>query len=237
MKIIIVSMSCLLLAITQTATADDVAVNRSAPQQRPSRPTSGIRTVTTSPRQVVNQPRLNGQRISSPVAQPGRGIPLAMNSQPRQTFRQPQQTPKPAMVTENLRRANANRRSYFDALRRFRHDRHDCKWWKQHCTTIVFAGTGYYYLDASYWYPAFGYDPAYDYYDYDGPIYTYGNLLPDQVIANVQAALQEAGYYLGPITGSLSPATRSAIANYQRDYGLIITGAIDQPTVESLGLN
>jgi hypothetical protein len=32
-------------------------------------------------------------------------------------------------------------------------------------------------------YPALGYDPNYSY-DYDGPIYAYGNL-PDQVIANV----------------------------------------------------
>ena len=92
-------------------------------------------------------------------------------------------------------------------------------------------------MDTGYWYPAYGYSSTYDYYDYDGPIYTYANLLPDQVIANVQAALREAGYYVGPITGSLNPATRAAISNFQRDYGLIITGAVDEPTVQSLGLN
>ena len=54
------------------------------------------------------------------------------------------------------------------------------------CNTVVFVTGGYYFLDASYWYPAWGYDPSNSYYDYDGPIYTYGNLLPDQVIANVQ---------------------------------------------------
>jgi peptidoglycan hydrolase-like protein with peptidoglycan-binding domain len=74
------------------------------------------------------------------------------------------------------------------------------------------------------------------YYDYDGPVYTYSNLLPDEVIANVQTALQGAGYYYGSITGSLSVDTRAAIANFQRDYGLQITGAIDEPTVEALGL-
>jgi peptidoglycan hydrolase-like protein with peptidoglycan-binding domain len=73
-------------------------------------------------------------------------------------------------------------------------------------------------------------------YDYDGPIYTYGDLLPDEVIANVQVALQDAGYYSGPITGSLDVETRAALANFQRDYGLPITGAIDEPTVESLQL-
>ena len=101
----------------------------------------------------------------------------------------------------------------------------------------MFVNTGYYYLDTGYWYPAYGYNPAYDSYDADGPIYTYGDLLPDQVIVNVQAALREAGYYVGPITGSLGPATRAALSNFQRDYGLIITGAIDEPTVQSLGLN
>jgi hypothetical protein len=129
-----------------------------------------------------------------------------------------------------------NRFSYSDALRRNWHEWHNRDWWRQHCNNIVFVTGGYYFLDASYWYPAYGYDPLNSYYDYDGPIYTYSNLLPDQVIANVQAALQNAGYYLGPVTGSLSVETRAALANFQREYGLIITGSIDEPTVEALGL-
>jgi len=129
-----------------------------------------------------------------------------------------------------------NRFSYSDALRHNWHEWHHRDWWRQHCNTIVFVTGGYYFLDASYWYPAYGYDPLNNYYDYDGPIYTYGNLLPDQVIANVQAALQNAGYYFGSVTGSLSVETRAALANFQRDQGLIITGAIDEPTVEALGL-
>ena len=123
-----------------------------------------------------------------------------------------------------------------DALKRCRREHHDSSWWRHHCRTIVFVNTGYYYLNAGYWYPAYGYDPVYTYSDYDGPIYTYGNLLPDQVIANVQLALRDVGYYLGPITGSLGPATRSALANFQRDNGLDITGAVDEWTVKSLGL-
>ena len=132
--------------------------------------------------------------------------------------------------------AGRNRFSYSDALRRHQHEWHNRDWWRQHCNTIVLVGGGYYFLDAGYWYPAWGYDPSYNYYDQDGPIYTYGNLLPDQVIANVQAVLQDAGYYAGPVTGSLNVETRAALANYQRDQGLLITGAIDEPTIESLGL-
>jgi hypothetical protein len=134
------------------------------------------------------------------------------------------------------RQTGSNRFSYSDALGRNWHEWHNRDWWRQHCNNIVFVTGGYYFLDASYWYPAYGYDPFNSYYDYDGPIYTYGNLLPDQVIANVQAALQNAGYHFGAVTGSLSGETRAALVNFQRDYGLIVTGAIDEPTVEALGL-
>jgi peptidoglycan hydrolase-like protein with peptidoglycan-binding domain len=60
--------------------------------------------------------------------------------------------------------------------------------------------------------------------------------LPDQVIVNVQYALKELGYYLGDVTGSLGPVSRQALSAYQRDYGLEVNGAIDEPTVHALGL-
>jgi hypothetical protein len=126
--------------------------------------------------------------------------------------------------------------NFDEAFRRHWHEWHDRNWWHDHCDTIVFVTTGYYFLDGSYWYPAWGYDPLQSYYDYDGPIYTYSDLLPDEVIANVQTALQDAGYYYGQITGSLGVDTRAALANFQRDYSLPITGAIDETTVEALGL-
>jgi len=138
--------------------------------------------------------------------------------------------------TKKNHQTGSNRFSYSDALRRNWHEWHNHDWWKQHCNNIVFVTGGYYFLNASYWYPAYGYDPFNNYYDYDGPIYTYSNLLPDQVIANVQTALQGAGYYFGSVTGSLSVETRAALANFQGDQGLIVTGAIDEPTVEALGL-
>jgi hypothetical protein len=46
------------------------------------------------------------------------------------------------------------------------------------------------------------------------------SLTPDQVIANVQATLQQEGYYYGDVDGMLGPLTRSALANYQRPHGL-----------------
>jgi hypothetical protein len=258
MKSFLIFACCFAFAIAQVASADEVAPSKPAPQhvaQSPARanngaqrPAAGVRVsnANATRNRLGVQPNLSGRRNHPTLGQPIQRTPLAMNVQnPRQTYQprprpqQPEQRQKinlKAGTPQNLQRANNNRQSYADALRRCRHERHDCNWWKQHCRTIVFVNTGYYYLNAGYWYPAYGYDPAYNYYEYDGPIYTYGDLLPDQVIANVQIALRDAGYYVGPITGSLGPGTRAALANFQRDYGLVITGAIDQPTVESLGL-
>ena len=132
--------------------------------------------------------------------------------------------------------AKANHDNYADAKRRYRHERHDCDWWKQHYIVIVLVGGGYYYQDFGYWYPAWGYDPNYERYEYDGPIYTYGNLLPDQVIINVQSALKQLGYYAGDLNGSLGVDTRQALIAYQQDYGLETTGAVDEATVRALGL-
>lgn len=58
----------------------------------------------------------------------------------------------------------------------------------------------------------------------------------DEIIANVQIELYNQGYYSGPIDGIIGPDTQAAIADYQTDYGLPVTAAIDEPTVESLQL-
>jgi peptidoglycan hydrolase-like protein with peptidoglycan-binding domain len=74
----------------------------------------------------------------------------------------------------------------------------------------------------------------YGYYAYDGPIYAHNDLPPDQVIADLQEALQKQGYYRGEVDGRLGPPTRAAIGDYQRDHNLYITAAIDSPTLQSL---
>jgi hypothetical protein len=125
----------------------------------------------------------------------------------------------------------------FEQARRH-HDRrhHDRHWWRSHFSRIALFGGGYYYWNNNYWYPAYGYDPYYSTYAYDEPIYGYNNLDPGQVIANVQSALQEQGYYQDQVDGLIGPATREALANYQQDHGLPVTSAIDGPTLQSLGL-
>lgn len=129
-----------------------------------------------------------------------------------------------------------NRNDFAEACRRWDRGHHDRDWWRRHCPRIVLIGGGYYFWNAGYWYPAFGYDLSYSYYPYQGPIYAYNDLPPDQVIATVQEALQQDGYYQGYIDGEFGPQTRVALARYQRDQGLVITSAIDEPTLASLGL-
>jgi Putative peptidoglycan binding domain len=121
------------------------------------------------------------------------------------------------------------------AFRNYRPAWHDRGWWHGHYNRVVFVYGGWYYWNSGWWYPAWGYAPN-AYYAYDGPIYAYNSLPPDQVVANVQAALQAQGYYQGQVDGLLGPLTREAIAGYQRDNGLYTTAAIDQPTLESLGM-
>jgi hypothetical protein len=117
-----------------------------------------------------------------------------------------------------------------------RRHRHDRSWWRSRYNRFALFGGGYYFWDNYYWYPAYGYDPAYSSYAYDEPIYGPENEDPGQVISSVQTELQRLGYYRYAVDGLMGPATRAAIARYQRDNGLAMTSAIDQSTLQSLGL-
>src|SRR5881398_1233277 len=123
----------------------------------------------------------------------------------------------------------------YTVFRNYKSEWHDQNWWHSHHSNIVFVFGAPYYWNAGYWFPAWGYNPN-AYYAWDGPIYAYNHLPPDQVIANVQATLQQQGYYRGDVDGLIGPLTRAALADYQRDHGLYETAAIDRPTLESLGM-
>ena len=123
------------------------------------------------------------------------------------------------------------------AFQNYRGTWHDQGWWDNNYNRIVLISGGWYFLNAGYWYPAWGYNSAAAYYPYNGPIYAYNNLPPNQVIANVQSTLQTRGYYRGEVDGLLGPITRAALGNYQRDNSLYTTEAIDEPTLHSLGIS
>ena len=124
----------------------------------------------------------------------------------------------------------------YAAFRDYRQQWHDRNWWQNNYSRIILVGGGWWYWNDGYWYPAWGYDPYYTYYPYDGPIYGYGDLTPDQVIVNVQTQLRNDGYYAGPVDGILGRQTRRAIAAFQADHGLAVTSAVDEPTLATLGL-
>src|SRR5438552_2829881 len=125
----------------------------------------------------------------------------------------------------------------YEVFRSYHPERHDEGWYRSHYSRVELIGGGYYYWNSGYWYPAWGYSPSAEYYVYDGPIYV-GHRAepPDQVIADVQAELQQMGYYKGEVDGLLGPLTREALTAYQADQGLTTTAAIDEPTLDSLGL-
>lgn len=138
-------------------------------------------------------------------------------------------------VTNNWRGARFNNARYA-AFHNYNRAWHDRGWWRDNHSHIVFVLGGWWYWNTGYWYPAWGYDP-YGWYSYDGPIYTgYANVTPDQVVINVQVALRDQGYYAGGIDGDMGPQTRAALAAFQSDNGLEVTSAVDQPTLQTLGV-
>ncbi|MFL6590436.1 MAG: peptidoglycan-binding protein [Chthoniobacterales bacterium] len=126
----------------------------------------------------------------------------------------------------------------YRAFQTYRPQWHDQNWYRSsYGSNLRLIGGGWYYWNSGYWYPAWGYDESAAYYPYDGPIYVGQQVRPfDQVVADVQATLQEQGYYRGEVDGLMGPLTRSALADFQRDHGLISTAALDEPTLASLGL-
>ena len=84
-----------------------------------------------------------------------------------------------------------------------------------------------YYAD--YGYPYYNSQPAYTVYGSD-----YDNSGSPSV--DIQQELARDGYYRGPIDGIVGPGTRAAIAAYQRDNGLRVTGAINRGLLDSLGV-
>ena len=66
----------------------------------------------------------------------------------------------------------------YTAFRNYKSEWHDQNWWHSHHNRIVFVFGAPYFWNARYWYPAWGYNPS-AYYAYDGPIYGYNSLPPD----------------------------------------------------------
>jgi len=152
--------------------------------------------------------------------------------------------PKPQQVpavnyNQNYRIQGSDRwqGQHYQVFRSYHPEWHDQGWYHSHYNRVELIGGGYYFFNSGYWFPAWGYSPSAQYYAYDGPIFAGQHAEPpDKVIADVQAVLQEMGYYKGEVDGLLGPLTREALTAYQGDNGLTTTAAIDQPPLDSLGM-
>jgi hypothetical protein len=150
----------------------------------------------------------------------------------------PQQVPS-VTFNQNYRIEGSDRwqGAQYQVFRSYHPEWHDEGWYRSHYGNVVLIGGGYYFFNNGYWFPAWGYSASAQYYPYDGPIYAgHAAQPPDQVIAETQALLQQMGYYKGEVDGLLGPLTREALTAYQADSGLTTTAAIDEPTLDSLGL-
>src|SRR6266851_2727340 len=200
-----------------TAASASAAPTVAAAGQQNARGNAGVAAKKPDPQQV--------QQIKSQHAN--------FRAQPK-----PQQVP-PVTFNQSYRIEGSDQWQgpQYEVFRSYHPERHDQGWYRSHYNRVELIGGGYYYWNNGYWYPAWGYSPSAEYYAYDGPIYV-GHRAepPDQVIADVQAELQEMGYYRGEVDGLLGPLTREALTAYQADQGLAMTAAIDQPTLDSLGM-
>ena len=151
----------------------------------------------------------------------------------------PQQIPA-VTYNQNYRIEGSDRwqGQHYQVFRSYHPEWHDEGWYHSHYNRVELIGGGYYFFNNGYWFPAWGYSPSAQYYAYDGPIYAGQHAEPpDKVIADVQSVLQQMGYYTGEVDGLLGPLTREALTAYQTDQGLATTAAIDEPTLDSLGMS
>src|SRR5205823_3552310 len=60
----------------------------------------------------------------------------------------------------------------FSAAQRWNwREHHNRDWWRRNNYRLVRYGGGYWYWNSGWWYPAYGYDPYYSHYVYNGPIF------------------------------------------------------------------
>jgi hypothetical protein len=136
-------------------------------------------------------------------------------------------------------------------------DRHHAHF--DHGHVFVFVGGFWWGLYPWDYYPYYGYgdypyDNSYDYpydssgYPYDGTDYSpsqsysyYNGYAPsgqyaNTVVSAVQSTLANLGYYHGAIDGILGDESEAALARYQQDQNMSVTGTVTADTLRALGL-
>jgi len=234
-------------AETGTQTTENANVNEGAGKNKnkgAAHTEAAMKTENPAPAAAVGASTASGNAKikSGTVGKNGKTVDVQKIKGQHTNFRaqaKPQQV-KSVTFNQNYRIVNAERWQgpQYEVFRAYQPAWHDSGWYRSNFAQVALIGGGYYYFNRGYWYPAWGYDPAAQYYAYDAPIYV-GSAArpPDQVIADVQAELQDMGYYHGEVDGLLGPLTREALTAYQSDHGLYATAVIDEPTLDALGMS
>jgi hypothetical protein len=89
--------------------------------------------------------------------------------------------------------------------------------------------------DYSYEYP-YDYSDDYPYEYYDPSSYDNSGYDTGTSVREVQSELAKLGYYHGPIDGIQGDATEAALARYQQDHDLSVTGTVTSDTLQMMGL-
>jgi Putative peptidoglycan binding domain len=187
----------------------------------------------------------------------GNATVAGQQNRPASLTKQNMRTPN-AQPSAAVRRAMANHRVFA------RHDGNWHRDWDRHHAHFdhghVFVFTDgfwwglypwdYYPYDAYSSYPSDSYGDPYGYNDYLYGSYDYntqdpysyysGYAAPAQsgnaVISSVQSQLAKLGYYHGAVDGVTGDETEAALARYQEDNDLSVTGTFTAATLQSLGL-
>jgi len=124
-------------------------------------------------------------------------------------------------------------------------------WWGLDPGIYPSYAYGYPYDSYDYPYDGYGYNP-YDY-SYGSNPYGYYNYSPynddnesgytdsgqstlNPTVSAAQSELAKLGYYNGAIDGAIGDQTEAALARYQEDNNLSVTGTLDTATLQSLGV-
>ena len=221
-------------------------------------PTAAFRYYNGSARtSAARTYQFTGRGNQSMKSDAGRNATVArQQNSPASLTRQNMRTSN-AQSSVAVRRAMANHRVFA---------RHDGSWhhdWDRHHAHFdhghIFVFTDgfwwglypwdYYPYDAYSSYPSDSYGD-YDYNDYPYGSYDYnpqdpysyysGYAAPTQssnaVVSSVQSQLAKLGYYRGAVDGVTGDETEAALARYQEDNDLSVTGTLTAATLQSLGL-
>jgi Putative peptidoglycan binding domain len=230
-------------------------------QARPrafTRPTSSSRNPSVG--RVANANR-QPSRLGSTA---GRNQPITSNARRTSTISD-RQNRAPSLTRQNARISNSQAsRAVQRAVANHRvADRHDGNWhrdWDKHRAhfhrNLVFVFVNGFWWGLYPWdyYPYYAYGYPYDYYSgYPYDYYGYGDDYPynyddqsgyatsgqyagNSTVSAVQSELEKLGYYNGAIDGILGDQTEAAIARYQEDLDLSVSGTVDTATLQSLGI-